>query len=443
MKNILLFLIACTLVSCGIRVSSRLPASAFDTTASPNSNGDTRPVSFVLEGPNEILGPENIGLIVNDQDPHSIAVGEYYQAKRNIPEENVVNISFAPGSKFLYSWDFEPIRDAVNAAFGPEIQALAITWTETYKVECMSITSAFAFGFDATKYCSTPCETTESTNYYNSDSHAPLTDHGFRPAMVLAGIDVNNVVDLIDRAVSAEHTYPTGKGYLMRTTDSARSVRWYDLMGIVSRWSSEILDLEYIDNSGGSGSNFISDESDVLFYFTGLTSVPDLDTLEFVPGAVADHLTSYGGALYHSGGQMSILRFLEEGACGSYGTVSEPCNYTQKFPKVSVFLEQYYKGETLIEAYWKSVQMPGEGIFVGDPLTRPYGSHATEQGQSVVLKSTELEPGETYSLEMSDSPDGPYTNLLSDISVNKLSQWTAQYPTEELLPYLRLRKTSP
>ena len=29
-------------------------------------------------------------------------------------------------------------------------------------------------------------------------------------------------------------------------------------------------------------------------------------------------------------------------------------------------------GDTLIEAYWKSVQQPGEGIFIGEPLARPW-----------------------------------------------------------------------
>jgi hypothetical protein len=26
----------------------------------------------------------------------------------------------------------------------------------------------------------------------------------------------------------------------------------------------------------------------------------------------------------------------------------------------------------LLEAYWKSVLMPGQGVFVGDPLTAPF-----------------------------------------------------------------------
>jgi hypothetical protein len=39
-------------------------------------------------------------------------------------------------------------------------------------------------------------------------------------------------------------------------------------------------------------------------------------------------------------------------------------------------LPWYYAGNSLVEAYWKSVQMPGEGVFVGEPLARPYASAA-------------------------------------------------------------------
>ena len=76
----------------------------------------------------------------------------------------------------------------------------------------------------------------------------------------------------------------------------------------------------YTDNSAGAATDAITDKTDVLFYFTGLASVPSLTTNKYLPGAVADHLTSYGGQIPTSG-QMSILRFLEAGATASFGTV--------------------------------------------------------------------------------------------------------------------------
>jgi hypothetical protein len=52
--------------------------------------------------------------------------------------------------------------------------------------------------------------------------------------------------------------------------------------------------------------------------------------------------------------------------------VVEPCAFTGKFPDVRVMFAHYLAGETLIESYWKSVAMPGQGIFIGEPLAAPY-----------------------------------------------------------------------
>jgi uncharacterized protein (TIGR03790 family) len=112
-----------------------------------------------------------------------------------------------------------------------------------------------------------------------------------------------------------------------------------------------------------------------MFYFTGAQRVPDIATDTYLPGAVADHLTSFGGILTGSS-QMSSLEWLKAGATGSYGTVVEPCAITAKFPNPGLMMKHYLDGETLIESYWKSVAMPGQGIFIGEPLATPYLSSA-------------------------------------------------------------------
>jgi hypothetical protein len=35
-------------------------------------------------------------------------------------------------------------------------------------------------------------------------------------------------------------------------------------------------------------------------------------------------------------------------------------------------VNRYQAGDTLLEAYWKSVRTPGQGLFVGEPLARPW-----------------------------------------------------------------------
>ena len=72
--------------------------------------------------------------------------------------------------------------------------------------------------------------------------------------------------------------------------------------------------------------------------------------------------------------QTSVMCFLEAGATASYGNVEEPCNDPEKFSQTLVLLESYTGGASLVESYWRSVLMPGQGVFVGELLASPWGS---------------------------------------------------------------------
>jgi hypothetical protein len=304
----------------------------------------------------------------------------------------------------------------------------------------MSLTSAFALGFSL-DYCSSPCQSTKAVDYFGSDSVKPYADHGIRPAMILGGTSVEDVIALIDRSVTADQTFPAGDGYFFRTTDSLRSVRWSDFAQTVDAWNRpDGLTTYYIDNSDGTSTNYIEFVDDVLFYFTGLAAVPGIETNNFVPGAVADHMTSFGGQLTSSG-QMSILRWLEVGASASYGTVAEPCNYQAKFPRTSFLIPPYFAGGTVVEAYWKSVHWPGEGLFAGDPLTRPFGTRIALQDGVLELLTTILKPGSTYSLQEADSLDGPFSVVRSGITVANLALIWIQEPA--LRPVYALLEEQP
>jgi uncharacterized protein (TIGR03790 family) len=115
----------------------------------------------------------------------------------------------------------------------------------------------------------------------------------------------------------------------------------------------------------------LKDRDDVLSYFIGAMHVPDLATNHFVPGGVRDHPASTGGTLLGSS-QMGSRRWLGVGATACYGTVVKPCNFTGKFPNVGLMMGRYLAGETLIEAYWKSLAMPGREIFIGELLATLY-----------------------------------------------------------------------
>ncbi len=359
--------------------------------------------------PKTSLVSEDLAVIVNDLDPLSRQIGEYYQNRRNIPKANMIHVRFRGGMSSMSHSEFSRIKIQIDRKTPSSVQAFALTWAAPYRVDCMSITSAFTFGFNKS-YCSSNCSSTKPSSYYNSPSSAPYTNLKIRPTMALAGLNFANVKSLIDRGIEADGSHPLGTGYLLSTTDVARNVRASTFPPLVQA-SANLVEVKLLE------ADFIKDKIDVLFYFTGLVGVPYLNTLKFRPGAIADHLTSLGGQLTDSG-QMSSLRWLEAGATGSYGTVTEPCNHLAKFPNPALVMYWYLAGNSLIEAYWKSVQWPGEGIFIGEPLAKPYGGFNVRiDNGEIVLRTQALPPG-TYSLLGANSVSGPYSPEPTTVSIH-------------------------
>lgn len=338
--------------------------------------------------PKTSLQADEVAVIVNDLDPVSVEVGDYYRLKRKLPSANVIHVEFEPGKNFMDLADFLRVKGVVDALTPAGVQAFALAWTRPFRVECMSVTTAFAAGFNHS-YCAKGCKPTMPSPYFNSPSFRPFGDLGIRPAMLLAGESLEQVKALIDRGVASDSTFPVGTGYLVQTSDPRRNVRAPLFDSIVER----MLPLMHLKKVR---TDYLENRPDVLFYFTGSPHVPALESNVFLPGAVGDHLTSAGGSLAKGVRQMSCLRWLEAGATGSYGTILEPCNFVTKFPNPAVFIEHYFRGETLVEAYWKSVAMPGQGLFVGEPLAKPFGGYTVrmEEGR-LILRSAALPPG-TY-----------------------------------------------
>ena len=363
-----------------------------------NATDEAVVVSFSKPG----LSADQLGVIVNDEDADSVAIAAYYQQKRGIPDKNMIHVRFAPNRAVLPADEFAKIKRRIDRAAGKNIQAYALTWAQPYRVDCMSITAAFAMGFNQA-HCASGCQPIKTSPYFNSSSATPYTTHKIRPTMSLATTTVALTKQLIDRGVESDKQNPQGSAYLVSTSDAQRNVR-AEGYEAAKKLLNPLIPIEIVK------ANQIEDKRDVMFYFTGLTHVPNIEKNTYLPGAMADHLTSTGGVLF-GGGQMSILRWLEAGATGSYGAVVEPCNFQQKFPLPAIAIAHYLQGETLIEAYWKSVLMPGQGLFIGEPLARPYaGFTSNYRERELRIQTPAIEPG-LYSIQASPSMMGPYREI--------------------------------
>ncbi|WP_254964013.1 MULTISPECIES: TIGR03790 family protein [unclassified Cyanobium] len=310
------------------------------------------------------LDHRHLAIIINAADPLSESIGRTYQAARLIPPDQVIRVRFPPGEVALSPAVFRRLKRTVDIRTPGHVQVYALAWAAPYRVGCQSITSAFSFGLDA-RFCATGCRSTSlSPLFARGDVRRPWDQLGVRPSMMLAATSLAMARRLIQQGVASDGTAPPGTAYLLSTKDAKRNTRAPGYGRVVAAMGSRF-QVRVIASDALVGAQ------DVMAYFTGLAFPVGIRTNHYLPGAVADHLTSLGGQLTDSP-QMSAIRWLEAGATGSYGTVVEPCNFPAKFSDPGLLLSYYRRGDTLIESYWRSVAMPGQGVFIGEPLARPW-----------------------------------------------------------------------
>jgi uncharacterized protein (TIGR03790 family) len=313
------------------------------------------------------LQAKNVAVVYNIDNDNSTEIAQYYLNARHIPESNLIGVN-APKNNHgvMHPDDFTQLKTAIESHLNNDIQVIVLMWTTPFAVNCNAITAALTLGYNA-KQCENTCSAGDNNPYFNSASLNPYQSNQLRLSMLLPTDNIATAKALIDRGVLSNFTLSEGTGYFLKTKDIARSKpREPFFPNDLDTISSRKLFLRTLHAED------IQHKKDVMFYFTGQATVTHLNTLNFLPGAIADHLTSFGGVLIANSDQMPSTKWIEAGATGSFGSVSEPCNYWQKFPNPQVLLGHYLAGETLIESYWKSVVWPTQGLFIGEPLATPY-----------------------------------------------------------------------
>ena len=91
----------------------------------------------------------------------------------------------------------------------------------------------------------------------------------------------------------------------------------------------------------------------------------------------------------------------------------------------------YQRGATVLEAYWKSVARPGQGLFLGDPLARPWAHTptATVEGDGVVMRTRALRRLTSYQVQY-QAPGSSQWQVLGSLSAGqpRLVIWRVPLP---------------
>jgi len=180
------------------------------------------------------------------------------------------------------------------------------------------------------------------------------------------GTSTDDALEALRRAAAADGTCPSGTVCYMKNSDIRSTTRQWAFASAVRKLAALGVEARVMEGFLPTG------KTDVAGLMIGSADVPWRNSASrLLPGAVAEHLTSWGGLLTEEAGQTPLTELLVWGAAGASGTVSEPYALQGKFP--NAFLHWFYaQGANLAEAFYESVTGPYQLLIVGDGLCRPW-----------------------------------------------------------------------
>ncbi len=185
------------------------------------------------------------------------------------------------------------------------------------------------------------------------------------------------IISLIDKAIKVEKTGLKGIAYF-----DSRAIIDKDHYG---EYDQSLRDIGFITNSL-TGLTVKQEQSKNLFepnscpdaaIYCGWYSVKKyIDAFDFVDGAVGYHIASFEAqSLRDINAQTWCPAMLRDGVTATLGPVAEP--YLHTFPKPKDFFTELYKGNSLVEAYYKSNPYNSwMMVLIGDPLYKPFKQRA-------------------------------------------------------------------
>lgn len=339
-------------------------------------------------------------VVANSASAASMELAVQYRAHRGLPPMNLLLVSpsnpvtVSPAefkSKIL-----DPVRQRRAVLGETAIDYIVLCRDVPYRTATLSVPATLLF--DGT-------DTVRPGHGYFAADHPfeaciPAQYQYLHPAAVISGYNVHEGLELIARGqVHYSSVREAGRFYFCEGLAERGMYRNPQIPAAIAA----------LDRMGARCSRnpepSLSQCDDILGQFTGATWI-NLQGNSYLPGAILDNLTSYGGYLLDNAGQVDLLSFVQAGVSGAYGTVSEPTNNPTRWADYSLPV-RYAAGFGLMESYLQTILDWRFGLVVGDPLlapfakppviewTRPAGETVPAgQTPKVHLKVTEGAPGQ-------------------------------------------------
>ena len=305
----------------------------------------------------------NTVVVVNQNSSNSCELGNYYCQYRGVPPGNLLRINWNGTNTLWTSNDFQtnlviPLLNMLAVSkLSNQIQfvvlSMDIPFQTSFGSTINSTTSALFYGLRL----GNPSD----TNSYAASEAALATSapvgapgYSFLTTMITDG-SLAQAEQLVAQGVAGDYTHPQQPVVLAKSSDPLRNIRY-------PYFDNAIFNVNIL-----GASSMIRTNSDLVWWPTSClgfeTGLAQFNVWQggFVPGSIADSLTSTGGVIFGANSQTNLLAFINAGAAGSYGTVFEPGADAQKFPNPQVYFYQA-RGFSLAESYYQSINLPYFGL---------------------------------------------------------------------------------
>jgi uncharacterized protein (TIGR03790 family) len=352
-------------------------------------------------------GPQNVAVVVNPNDPESLAIANYYVELRSIPPTNVFHLPWradlnaTTGVRFRDQLLKPLLAQIEQRGTGDQIHFLAFSPGFPYLVDCaqlfpgekfppqarpvVSLTAAgffyqhiqdadlAMFGIEANDYFAQAIHgVTRSRSFVCASRDNASTKHFLCTALGVThghGNSGSEITACLRRSKEADGAKHRGTIYYMQNKDVRSRVREGEFAAAVRELAA--VGVKAVVLPGIAPAN----KPDVAGLTTGAANV-DLQASgsRLLPGALVDNLTSAGGQMLiraEGNPQTRISEYIRLGAAGASGAVIEPYAIPHKFPSAALHVH-YARGCSLAEAFYQSVQAPFHLLIIGDPLCQPW-----------------------------------------------------------------------
>lgn len=353
--------------------------------------------SLMLPTAGWALGPHELLLLVNADSPRSVEVANHYIRLRNLPAINVVALHPPPAARSpqsVISRDeftrtiWEPAQQAIkDRRIGDHI--LAWVYSADFPVLIAGEPEVALTGLTFVRNQLPEAELIRKGAYASPVFAGPGTDLKRRgtpgsleqyamqlgtrmplPGMMLAhtgarGESVAQAVQRLKKGLSVQASRLPGQVVFLTSDDIRTTCRSWQFADAVAELktlgqSAQIMPLDQATPS-----------TTAWGLMAGASIVDPARLPRLIPGSLAEHLTSFAGVFYGHAYQSKMTAWLQAGAAGTAGTVTEPMSIWTKFPHARLFV-YYASGCTWLESYAQSVACPLQSLPLGDPLLAPW-----------------------------------------------------------------------